>query len=67
MQTPTPVSSGRDRGTFLRNHDFGWAFEPREDRREKDEAGVTSVDAMAVVDTCVMEGVEERGGVEISG
>lgn len=56
--------------TFLRNHDFGWAFEPREDRWGKDEAGVTSVACVevAAVDACVMEeGVEERGGVEVSG
>jgi hypothetical protein len=50
--------------TLLRNHDFGWAFELRENRLEKDEAGVTNV---ASVHTCVIEGVEERGGVEVSG
>lgn len=56
--------------TFLRNHDFGSAFELREDRLGKDEAGVTSVACVevAAVDAWVMEeGVEERGGVEVSG
>ena len=56
--------------TFLRNHDFGSAFEPREDRLGKDEAGVTSVACVevAAVDACVVEdGVKERGGVEACG
>ena len=55
--------------TFLRNHDFGPAFEPREDSLGKDEAGVTSVACVevAAVDACVIEGVEERGEVKVSG
>ena len=55
--------------TFLRNHDFGPAFKPREDSLGKDEAGVTSVACVevAAVDACVIEGVEERGEVKVTG